>query len=205
VEEKTFNRVGGREDLQVDLRLIAATNRILRDEVQAGRFREDLYYRLHVLEVELPPLAGRREDIPALSAFFLSQIAAGRDLALGSNASRLLASYAWPGNVRELRNALEHAVAVCSSKIIQPHHLPKEVRLASEPSTEADLDEFLRRWAAARIQAGVSYKQLYAEMESALLKYLMQRFDQKPSVLARILKINRGTLLKKRRCLGLDS
>ncbi len=96
VEEKTFNRVGGREDLQVDLRLIAATNRSLRDEVQAGRFREDLYYRLHVLEVELPPLIKRCEDIPALSAFFLSQISNGRELALGSNTSRLLAGYHWP-------------------------------------------------------------------------------------------------------------
>ena len=81
VEEKTFNRVGGREDLRVDLRLITATHRSLRDEVQAGRFREDLYYRLHVLEVELPPLAKRSEDIPALSAFFLNRLSAGRELA----------------------------------------------------------------------------------------------------------------------------
>ena len=120
VEERTFNRVGGREDLRVDLRLIAATHRSLREEVQAGRFREDLYYRLHVLEVEMPPLSNRREDIPALSAFFLSQIAAGRDLALASNTSHLLNSYGWPGNVRELRNALEHAVAVCSGQSSSP-------------------------------------------------------------------------------------
>jgi DNA-binding NtrC family response regulator len=205
VEERTFNRVGGREDLRVDLRLIAATNRALRDEVQAGRFREDLYYRLHVLEVELPPLARRCEDIPALSAFFLNQIAAGRELALGSNTSRLLSGYGWPGNVRELRNALEHAVAVCSGKIIQPHHLPKAVRFASEPLPNTELDGVLQRWAATKIQAGASYKQLYAEVESTLLKHLMQHFDQKPSVLARVLKMNRATLLKKRRHLGLDS
>jgi DNA-binding NtrC family response regulator len=205
VEEKTFNRVGGREDLRVDLRLITATHRSLREEVQAARFREDLYYRLHVLEVELPPLARRCEDIPALSAFFLSQISAGRELALGSNTSRVLARYSWPGNVRELRNALEHAVAVCSGKIIQPHHLPKAVRLISEASSSAELDEVLQRWAATRIQAGTSYKELYAEFESALLKHLMQHFDQKPSVLARVLKMNRATLLKKRRHLGLES
>jgi DNA-binding NtrC family response regulator len=205
VEEKTFNRVGGREDLRVDLRLITATHRSLREEVQAGRFREDLYYRLHVLEVELPPLARRCEDIPALSAFFLSQISAGRELALGSNTSRLLARYGWPGNVRELRNALEHAVAVCSGKIIQPHHLPKAVRFDAEPSSIDELDGALQRWAATKIQAGTSYKQLYAEVESTLLKHLMQHFDQKPSVLARVLKMNRATLLKKRRHLGLDS
>ncbi len=117
VEEKTFNRVGGREDIHVDLRLIAATNRSLREEVRAGRFREDLYYRLHVLEIELPPLARRREDIPVLSAFFLSRYAADRELALSAEANRLLANYSWPGNVRELRNAIERAVAVCSGKL----------------------------------------------------------------------------------------
>jgi DNA-binding NtrC family response regulator len=205
VEERTFSRVGGREDLRVDLRLIAATNRSLRDEVKAGRFREDLYYRLHVLEIEMPPLATRREDVPALSAFFLSRISAGRELALGPNTSRLLAGYGWPGNVRELRNALEHAVALCSGKIIQPHHLPKALRSASEPTVNSELDGVLQRWTATRIQAGASYKQLYTEMESSLLKHLMQHFDQKPSVLARELKMNRATLLKKRRHLGLDS
>lgn len=205
VEEKTFHRLGGREDLRVDLRLLAATNRSLRDEVQAGRFREDLYYRLHVLAVELPPLAKRREDIPALSAFFLSQISAGRELALGSDTSRLLVNYSWPGNVRELRNALEHAVAVCSGKIIQAHHLPKSVLFASEPPSEAELDGVLQRWVAAKVQVGASYKQLSTEVESTLLKHLMQHFDQKPTVLARVLKMNRATLLKKRRHLGVDS
>jgi DNA-binding NtrC family response regulator len=205
VEEKTFSRVGGREDLRVDLRVITATNRSLRDEVQAGRFREDLYYRLHVLEVELPPLAERSEDIPALSAFFLGRLSEGRELALGSDASQLLVNYSWPGNVRELRNALEHAVAVCPGNIIQPRHLPKSVCLASEPPASADLDGVLQRWVGAKVQAGASYKQLYAEVESSLLKHLMQHFDQKPTVLARALKMNRATLLKKRRHLGLDS
>jgi len=205
VEEKTFSRVGGREDLRVDLRLITATHRCLRDEVQAGRFREDLYYRLHVLEVELPPLARRSEDIPALSAFFLSRFSAGRELALGSDTSRLLANYSWPGNVRELRNALEHAVATCPGKIIQPHHLPKAVDPSAGPPASVDLNAVLQRWVAAKVQSGASYKQLYAEVESTLLKHLMQHFDQKPTVLARVLKMNRATLLKKRRHLGLDS
>jgi DNA-binding NtrC family response regulator len=205
VEEKTFNRVGGREDIRVDLRLITATHRRLRDEVQAGRFREDLYYRLHVLEVELPPLAKRCEDIPALTAFFLSRLSAGRELALGSDTSRLLVNYSWPGNVRELRNALEHAVAACSGKIIQPHHLPKAIGLPAGLPAKVDLDGVLQRWVAAKVQTGASYKELYSEVESTLLKHLMQHFDQKPTVLARVLKMNRATLLKKRRHLGLDS
>jgi DNA-binding NtrC family response regulator len=205
VEEKTFNRVGGREDLRVDLRLITATHRCLRDEVQAGRFREDLYYRLHVLEVELPTLAKRSEDIPALSAFFLSRLSAGRELAFGSDTSRLLLNYSWPGNVRELRNAIEHAVAACSGKIIQPHHLPKAVSLSADLPANIDLNGVLQRWVASKVQTGASYKELHAEVESTLLKNLMQHFEQKPTVLARFLKMNRATLLKKRRYLGLDS
>ena len=205
VEEKTFTRVGGREDLRVDLRLITATHRCLRDEVQAGRFREDLYYRLHVLEVELPPLVKRREDIPALSVFFLSRLSDGRELVLGADTSRLLANYSWPGNVRELRNALEHAVATCSGKIIQPHHLPKAICLSADEPANIDLDGVLQRWVASKVQTGASYKQLYGEVESTLLKHLMQHFDQKPTILARVLKMNRATLLKKRRHLGLDS
>jgi DNA-binding NtrC family response regulator len=205
VEEKIFNRVGGREDRRVDLRLIIATHRCLRDEVQAGRFREDLYYRLHVLEVELPPLARRCEDIPALSAFFLSRLSGGRELALGSDTSQLLANHDWPGNVRELRNALEHAVAACSGKVIQPHHLPKAVSLSTGVPANIDLNGVMQRWVAAKVETGASYKELYAEVESTLLKHLMQHFDQKPTVLARVLKMNRATLLKKRRHLGLDS
>jgi DNA-binding NtrC family response regulator len=158
-----------------------------------------------VLEFELPPLAKRREDIPALSAFFLSRLSAGRELALGPDTSRLLVHYGWPGNVRELRNALEHAVAVCSGKIIKPHHLPKAVGLAGEPPAKVDFHGVLQNWVAAKLQAGASYKQLCEEVESTLLKHLMQRFDQKPTVLARVLKMNRATLLKKRRHLGLES
>jgi DNA-binding NtrC family response regulator len=202
VEEKTFNRVGGREDLRVDLRLITAT--IVACAMKSRRADSARIFTtgLHVLEVELPPLAKRCEDIPALSAFFLSRLSAGRELALSSDTSRLLVNYSWPGNVRELRNALEHAVAVCSGKIIQPHHLPKAVASVLEPPANIDLDGVLQRWVAAKVQSGASYKQLYAEVESTLLKHLMQHFDQKPTVLARVLKMNRATLLKKRRHLG---
>jgi len=205
VEEKTFTRVGGRQDLKIDLRLILATNRSLRDEVQAGRFREDLYYRLQVLEVELPPLAKRREDIPALSAFFLGQRSGGRDLALSAEASRLIADYSWPGNVRELRNALEHAVTVCTGRIIQARHLPKAIYRGAETPPELDLDGVMQRWVENKVQTGATYNKLYAEVESILLKHLLRHFRQKPTILARVLKMNRATLLRKRRRFGLGS
>ena len=204
VDEKSFTRVGGREDLRVDLRLLTATNRSLRDEVQAGRFREDLYYRLHVLEVEMPALAKRRQDIPLMASYFVSQLSEGRQIGIDSEASRILLNHSWPGNVRELRNTIERAVAVCSGKIIQPHHLPREIASPTESPSEADLDALLQRWLTAKVQAGSSYKQLHAEVESSMLKNLLRHFDQKSTLLARTLKINRGTLLKKRRDLGLD-
>ena len=207
VEEKTFNRVGGREDLRVDLRLITATHRRLREEVQAGRFREDLYYRLHVLEVELPALAERREDIPALCAMLLGRLAPQRELSLSADTLGLLAAHDWPGNVRELRNTLEHALTVCSGKIIQPHHLPQSISRTSQPAADAgaELDRALGHWVAAKVHAGATYKSLYGELESTVLKHLLRHFDRKPTVLARVLKMNRATLLKKRRDLGLDS
>jgi DNA-binding NtrC family response regulator len=207
VEEKTFNRVGGRQDLRVDLRLITATHRRLPEEVQAGRFREDLYYRLHVLEVELPALAERKEDIPALSAMLLGRMAPQRELSLSPDSLALLAAHDWPGNVRELRNVLEHALTVCSGNIIQPQHLPQSLCRASQPAADvgAELDRALEHWVGAKVRAGVTYKDLCGELESTVLKHLLRHFDRKPTVLARVLKINRATLLKKRRGFGLDS
>jgi len=206
VEEKTFTRLGGRVDLHVDLRLITATHRQLRAEVKAGRFREDLYYRLNVLEIELPPLAERKEDIPTLSAFLLARLSPGRELSLGPDAARTLSDYNWPGNVRELRNALEYAATVCSGKTIRPHHLPSAIfrPLDAAGTPEAGMDRALQQWVAARLAAGATYKQIYSGMESTILKHLLHHFDHKPTILARVLKMNRATLLKKRRDLGLD-
>jgi DNA-binding NtrC family response regulator len=207
VEEKTFSRLGGREDLTVDLRLIAATNRNLREEVRAGRFREDLYYRMQVLEVDLPALTERKEDIPALCSMLLSRLAPQRELSLSPAALSALAAHDWPGNVRELRNALEHAVTVCSGKVIQPQQLPQTIGRLSQPpaASDAELDRVLQHWVAAKVHAGATYKEIYGELESAVLKHLLQHFGSKPTVLARVLKMNRATLLKKRRDLGLDS
>jgi DNA-binding NtrC family response regulator len=202
VEERVFTRVGGREDLRVDLRLITATNRNLADDVKAGRFREDLFYRLHVLEIAMPALSERKEDLPVLCSFFLGKLAPGRNLQLTGDAMQILKSYDWPGNVRELRNALEHAVAVCSDRAILPQHLPDKLRsLSSQPSdaARAALDRALERWITAKLRAGATYKEIASELESAALRHLMREFEHKPSVLARVLKMNRATLLKKRR------
>lgn len=199
VEERTFTRLGGREDLRVDLRLITATNKDLREEVQAGRFRQDLYYRLHVLEIAMPALAERPGDIPALAGYFLGSIGGPLPRQLAPATVDILQRYSWPGNVRELRNALEHAVAVSNGGIILPQHLPREMRETTDaaPASEGALEAALAVWLDRQLAAGATYREMHDTLESLALHHLLARFDGKPTVLARETKMNRVTLRKK--------
>jgi len=199
VEEKTFTRVGGREDLRVDLRLITATHKSLRDEVRAGRFREDLYYRLHVLEIGLPPLSERKSDLAALAAFLLASISPGRSLHLSPAVIDVFQRHDWPGNVRELRNALEHAAAVAGGSVILPHHLPRDLREPSLPARACadDLDGALAAWLAQKAASGLTYRQIHDELEAMALRHLLARYGGKPTVLARELQMNRVTLRRR--------
>ena len=199
VEEKVFVPVGGREDREVDLRIIAATNRDLAKEVAQGRFREDLYYRLRVLEVHLPPLAERVTDLPALCAYFLSDIAGERTLSLSEQALAVLRRHAWPGNVRELRNVLEHAAAVCGGPVILDTHLPVELRRLAGVAEPSLLDAALHEWVDARLRSACTYDELHDELEQRLLSTLLPRYEGKPTLLARALQMNRATLRKKLR------
>jgi DNA-binding NtrC family response regulator len=202
VEEKTFVRVGGREDHRVDLRIIAATNQDLGALVAGKRFREDLLYRLRVLEVSLPPLAERRSDIPGLSAYLLAGIARGRSLLLSLDVVRALQGHDWPGNVRELRNVLERAAAVCQGSIVLPTHLPAELRPPSPTHTLASfpaLDAALQAWLEDRLRHTNDYAALLEELEGRVLNLLLPRFDHKPTHLARALNMNRATLRKRLR------
>jgi DNA-binding NtrC family response regulator len=123
LEEKAFRRVGGAGDIQVDVRVIAATNRNLEETVRAGKFRDDLYYRLNVLRVEVPPLRARQEDIPILAQYFIEMY--GKEFkrpvrGLSHAAEAALRQYGWPGNVRELRNLVERAVLLCEHDLLEP-------------------------------------------------------------------------------------
>lgn len=116
LQERRFYRVGGTQEIEVDVRVIAATNKNLAEEVQEGEFREDLYYRLNVIEIRLPPLRERREDIPLLAEHFVQRISSelGKDVAgISEDALKLLIAYDWPGNVRELENVIERALVTC--------------------------------------------------------------------------------------------
>jgi DNA-binding NtrC family response regulator len=207
VEERTFTRVGGREDLRVDLRLITATNRDLREEVRAGRFREDLYYRLHVLDIHLPSLRERPGDIPALATYFLGSIGGPPVRQLAPDTLDLLQRCPWPGNVRQLRNALEHALAVSSNGIIFPHHLPRELRAADDasPDITGSLDTALGAWLQGQLALGATYREMHDTLEAMALQHLLARFDGKPTVLARKTGMNRVTLRKKVLRLGREA
>src|SRR6185503_580927 len=127
LEEKTFRRVGGAADVRVDVRVIASTNRTLEEEVRAGRFREDLFYRLNVLPLKLPALRLHLDDIPALVRFYVD--AFNREFkknVRGASPAALkqLATYAWPGNVRELRNAVERAMLLAQGDTLEPIDFP---------------------------------------------------------------------------------
>ncbi len=130
LQEGEIERLGGTTTVKVDVRLVAATNKDLAKEVEEGRFREDLYYRLNVVEVRVPSLASRREDIPLLANHFLRRYAAknGKPVrALSPEATQLMESYAWPGNIRELEHAIERAVVLSRGEVLQASDLPEAV------------------------------------------------------------------------------
>src|SRR5215472_3127731 len=153
LQERAFERVGGNETLKVDVRVIAATNRDLTAEIKKGAFREDLFYRLNVVTVELPPLRERKSDVIALASFFLRRYAAenGKTVeGFSDEAMARLTAYEWPGNVRELENAIERAVVLCDGPQIENKHLPPSLvphaeREGPPPipgSTIADLERY---------------------------------------------------------------
>nr|MBA3819882.1 sigma-54-dependent Fis family transcriptional regulator [Deltaproteobacteria bacterium] len=188
LQERKVKAVGATEELEVDARVIAATNRDLEAEVARGAFRADLYYRLNVIEVWIPPLRHRREDIPLLAEHFLRRFGAehGRVLQLSVEAMRKLESYDFPGNVRELENMLERAVALSSSPILGVSDLPNVKPPRSEPAAEfpaegVDLDRLLsdyeRGWVTralertggirkrAAVLLGISFRSLRYRLE----------------------------------------
>ncbi|MBR90929.1 MAG: Fis family transcriptional regulator [Verrucomicrobiales bacterium] len=201
-EEKIFCPVGGRKELRVDARLVAATNRNLREEVEAGRFREDLYYRLSVLEVALPSLSRRPEDVPALASFFLGKAKGGGEKRFASDTLDALKARDWRGNVRELRNAVERAVATCPGHLILPRHLSEETteKGAEEEAPAVSLARALGLWLGERLAAeGASYRALSEELEDLLVADLLERFEGKSTRMAEALGMNRNTLLARRR------
>ena len=186
MQDGKFQRVGSNREIHTNARILAASNRDLEAEVKAGRFREDLYYRLNVVELNLPPLRDRREDILPLANLFVSGFARNRARFAEATAG-CLRNYAWPGNVRELRNAIERAVLLSQSELILPDHLPAKLREAAKSAAPAatpdtqTMDEIERHAILAALQ---QHKSNRTETAKALgisrraLLYKLQRLRQ---------------------------
>jgi transcriptional regulator with PAS, ATPase and Fis domain len=149
LQEKEFYRVGGSQTIRVDVRIIASTNKNLEKMVQEGAFREDLFYRLNVFTLHLPPLRERREDIPVLVDFFLKSLP--KKIEISSVALQMLMGFAWPGNIRELKNTIESAAVIAEGDYIEPAQLPAKITSSYSQSTpqislpsQASLDDRLR-------------------------------------------------------------
>ena len=183
LQDKRFERVGGEETLEVDVRVIAATNRDLEAEIAAGRFREDLYYRLNVVHIHVPPLRDRRDDIPLLITAFLQEFAKenGKTIeGIDSRARSALYKFDWPGNIRQLRNCLESAVVMSSGPIIKLEDLPPSIA----GSSQADIIE---------VPAGIPM----AEAEKMLILQNLAINKGNKTKTADILGIGRKTLHRK--------
>uniref|UniRef100_A0A832I1K9 Sigma-54-dependent Fis family transcriptional regulator n=1 Tax=Eiseniibacteriota bacterium TaxID=2212470 RepID=A0A832I1K9_UNCEI len=200
LQERSYERLGESRSRAADARIIAATNRDLAREVAAGRFREDLYYRLRVVPIALPPLRARREDIEPLARHLLTRVAArqGRALILGPDALRAMLEYPWPGNVRELENALEYAVAVCRGQTIHRDDLPAELLTPGPAARNAAPGGGAPAASDATAPAGARDER--AAIEAALAAHHWNRAEA-----ARALGISRTTLWRKMRELGLDA
>jgi two-component system response regulator HydG len=190
LQEREIRRVGATQPIVLDVRIVAATNRDLAQAIRDGRFREDLYYRLNVVPVALPPLRERREDIPVLAEHFLSRASErhGRALRLAPAATARLLSYAWPGNVRELENAIERASILANGELVSPEDLPPHIAsgvgLGPVPTLPA--------------------QQNLAEVEKAHILQTLERCGWNHSRAAEALGIGRTTLWRKLKEYGLE-
>jgi DNA-binding NtrC family response regulator len=194
LQENELERVGGGETIKVDVRVVAATNKDLQAEIAAGRFREDLFYRLAVVPIELPPLRARREDIPVLVEHLLGQVCADNDRRqkrVAPSAMTLIMQHEWPGNVRELKNVVERLAILTGD---------------AEVITEADVGDALPRVKAvpAAFARGTPFKDLVAGAEREIILAALEANDHHVSNTARELQLERSHLYKKMRTLGID-
>jgi two-component system, NtrC family, nitrogen regulation response regulator NtrX len=189
LQEGVISRIGGAKSIQVDVRIIAATNKDIEEEIASGRFREDLFYRLNVVPIQVPPLRERREDIPALVKHFLGQLAGGTGTvgkSFDSSAIERLQQRLWPGNVRELRNAVERILILSPGKVVSARDVS---RLLGEGATNEVVE-------SVSVQEGTfeSFKQ---DAERSFLAAKLKEHDWNVAETARALKMPRSNLYKK--------
>lgn len=217
LQEQEFERVGDTRTIRVDCRIVAATNRDLQDEIDAGRFREDLYYRLNVVPIHLPPLRDRPEDIPALVQHFTRRYAASSSRpipGLHPDVIATLQSYQWPGNVRELQNYVERAIVLCTGSSLTVDLFPPHVRglapirlsRAKPGATETLCRELVTLGLlAAGEEADDVHERIVSQIEREVILQVLRTCQGVQTKAATRLGINRNTLHKKISDYGLES
>jgi transcriptional regulator with PAS, ATPase and Fis domain len=191
LEENEFEKVGGCVTQKTDVRVIAATHRDLEEQVQKGLFREDLFYRLYVLPITLPPLKARREDIPLLAAHFMQLQNGARDRkvdAISDEAMALLKAHSWPGNVRELKNVIERIIVLKGEGIIEKEDLPAKLRqsVPHAPKVPVELPD-----------EGIDLNAAVSAFEKRLILQSLEKAGGVKNKAAKLLQINRTTLVEK--------
>ena len=190
LQEKTYEPLGSVETVPSDVRIVAATNRRLLERVKEGKFREDLYYRIHVIRMELPPLRDRMEDIPLLADHFIHHfnVLQKKEISgLSGESLACLVSYDYPGNVRELQNMIEHAFILCKSGLIEPHHLPENICLFRSMESSGR-DETMNM----------------KDLEAVFITNMLRRHQWNRIKTARALGIHKSTLFRKIRALNIQ-
>lgn len=211
-EERRFERLGGEVPITTNVRIVAATNRDLQALVARGIFREDLFYRLNVVTIMLPPLRERREDIPLLMNHFLRLYAGDDRKELSPDALKCLLRYHWPGNVRELENVMKRACLLSRTRLILPEHLPEALQAATRPPGAEDVAApgGLTREVRAELRRvgdekeGQLYEHVLALVERPLLQAALERAGGNQLKAAQLLGINRNTLRKRMKELGIS-
>ncbi len=201
LQEKSFERIGGSKTIKVDVRIIAATNRVLDELVQQGKFREDLFYRLNVVPIKIPPLRERRQDVPLLLNYFLersNKMNMANIEGFTEEAMKALMDYEYPGNVRELQNIVERVVVLKKNGHIDIEDLPE--KLYSGERTHRQ-DEALE---TSTLEIEKGYDTLVSEFEKTLIMKALGETQGVKSKAAQVLNINRTTLIEKMKRLGLD-
>jgi two-component system, NtrC family, response regulator PilR len=198
VQEKTFRRIGGAEDIRVDVRIISATHQNLSENVKSGSFREDLYYRLNVIPLRLPPLRERREDIPALTRHFIEKYSRefGKAIqTISAYALELLMQYPFPGNIRELENIIERSIALETSNIILPENLVLSKELAQEEVTAV----------SELTDEGINLNEELARYEKLIIEKALKKTGGSKTRAAELLKISYDSLHYRTEKLGMRS
>ena len=194
LQEEEVKRVGDTQSIKIDIRVMAATTKNLAKEVEAGRFRDDLYYRINVLQIAVPPLRERLEDIPLLMRHFIDKTGKRLGLeidALNPAAGRVLQRYSWPGNIRELENVIERAIVMANGQTIELEDLPPYVQ--QPPTSDILADD-----------ANLSIKQASRRLEKTLIRRALERTGGNRTQAARVLEISHPALLYKIKAYGLD-